>query len=306
MHPDARAGVALAPLSFTPSRGTPPDAQGEGESTRGLGGCSGVQTGLPVKLAGRAGPGRRRDGLLGALTALVLAWAPPVPGALPGPFDVSYDLRTSGTTIARTRWSLRAAGGDRFVYESHSATVGIAKLFRDVTVVERSEWEQLGNDLRSLSYRYSRTGRRDKQVVVAFDWERGLVRNTVRGDSWQMEIPPGTLDKLNYFLALMRDLARGHESVEYTVADGGKLKPYRFERNGTEVIETSLGRLETVRVERIRDSDSPRETTLWCAPSLGFLPVRARHKEKDGRVVFWDVVSVDGLRAAEPVSLSDR
>ncbi len=238
---------------------------------------------------------RGRGRFLGALVVLALAWPAAARGALPGPFDVSYDLHSSGTTIARTRWSLRATGDDRFVYESHSATVGIAKLFRDVTIVERSEWQQLGNDVLSLRYRYRRTGRRDKQVVVTFDWERGLVRNTVRGDSWQMEIPPGTLDKLNYFLALMRDLARGDRSIEYTVADGGKLKPYRFERGGTEVIETSLGPLETVRVIRIRDADSPRETTLWCAPSLGFLPVRARHKEKDGRVVVWQLSTVDGL-----------
>jgi hypothetical protein len=237
-----------------------------------------------------------RSAIRAAAASLAIAWLPvSLASNLPAPFDVRYDLRSSGTTIAHTRWSLRNAGEGRFVYESHSATVGLAKLFRDVTVVERSEWLASGSDLRSLNYVYSRTGRKDKQVAVTFDWEHGVVRNTARGDTWEMAIPPGTLDKLNYFVALMRDLASGEDTIQYSVADGGKLKTYRFRRDGTELIETALGAIDAVRVVRLRDPDSRRETVLWCAPSLGFLPVQAWHKEKDGRVVVWHISAVEGF-----------
>jgi hypothetical protein len=48
-----------------------------------------------------------------------------------------------------------------------------------------------------------------------------------------------------------------------------------------ETVETPLGALSTVRVDRIRDDDKKRETSLWLAVDHAFLLVRLKQMEED-------------------------
>jgi len=136
-------------------------------------------------------------------------------------------------------------------------------------------------------------------VRIRFDWERGSARIATPADAWTLAVRPTTLDKLVYTLVLMRDLGRGAERLAYDIADGGKLKRYVFRVEGRESIETGLGRLETLRLRR--EHRSARETTLWSAPALGYLPVRIDHRERDGTRISLRLESLEGLgRGARP------
>ena len=42
--------------------------------------------------------------------------------------------------------------------------------------------------------------------------------------------------------------------------------------------------------------DSDRETTLWMAPSLGYMPVRIEHREPDGESVTMNIQTLGGGR----------
>ena len=106
------------------------------------------------------------------------------------------------------------------------------------------------------------------------------MRNIIDGDSWRMDIPEDALDKLLVQLAAMIDLRRGLQHMDYHIADGGKLKVFRYERQGTERLETPAGVFDTVRVVRARD-DKEHETVLWTAPSLHYLPVRIQRRDED-------------------------
>ena len=90
------------------------------------------------------------------------------------------------------------------------------------------------------------------------------------------------------------DLQAGKESLQYTVADGGKTKIYNFEILGEETIKTPLGELETIKLERHRP-DSRRKSTLWCARQLEFLPVKVENIETDGKVTIALIQSLDGI-----------
>ena len=87
---------------------------------------------------------------------------------------------------------------------------------------------------------------------------------------------------------------RGERRVEYTVADGGRrLKHYVLAGIGEERIETALdARHHRRRRER---TDSNRETTLWCARALGFLPVKIAHVERDGAALTIRIDSLSGI-----------
>ena len=217
---------------------------------------------------------------------------------LPDRFEATFALEAKGAKVARTQWSLSPGVGDGYVYESRTEPVGIFSLIRDDSIVERSEWSYAGEWLRPLAYHYKRTGRKARAVSIAFDWEESIARHESPKGPWKMEVPAGVMDKLNYLLALMRDLSRGERNAEYTIADGGQLKHYRLTSIGEERIETALGTFDTVVIRRERESGK-RETTLWCASALRFLPVKIVHVEKGGTLSL-HIESLSGIERREP------
>ena len=218
---------------------------------------------------------------------------------LPERFEATFVLEVAGTTIARTRWSLAPGAGGRYVSTSRTEPAGMFSLIRDDTRVERSEWTYAGDWLQPLAYQYERTGRKARKIGIAFDWEANVARHDSPDGPWKMPVPPGTMDKFNYILALMRDLSRGERGMEYTIADGGRLRRYVLTSIGEERIETALGTFDTIVIRREREN-SKRETTLWCASALGFLPVKIAHVEPDGKPVTLHIVSLSGIERREP------
>ena len=222
---------------------------------------------------------------------------------VPERFEATFALEAKGATIARTRWSLSPRAGGGYVYESRTEPSGMFALISDDTIVERSEWDYAGEWLRPLAYRYERTGRRAREVGITFDWKEGAGEGVARHDSpngpWRMPVPTGVMDKLGYLLALMRDLGRGERGIEYAIADGGKLKRYTLTGIGDERIETALGAFDTVVVRREREN-AKRETTLWCASALSFLPVKIVHRERDGTVLSLRIETLSGIERREP------
>ena len=128
------------------------------------------------------------------------------------------------------------------------------------------------------------------------------VSNTVEGHTWEMEIPQNALDKLVVQIAVMMDLAAGKKELVYDIADGGKLKEYRFAVVGKENIRVPAGEFEVLKIERIR-KDNDRTTYLWCAPSLNYLPVRIEQIEHEDGVTYLSELkqtSLGGQTAAQP------
>ena len=237
----------------------------------------------------------------GPLTALVVLCfaAPPLAAAgareLPERFEATFVLEVAGAKVARTQWSLAPGPDDTYVARSRTEPAGVFSLIRNEARIERSEWTWEGHWLKPLVYRYERTGRKSREIDIAFDWEANVARHDSPGASWRLPVPPGTMDKFNYVLAMMHDLGRGKRTVEYTIADGGRrLKRYVLTRVGEERITTALGTFDTAVIRRDREN-SERKTTFWCAAELGFLPVKIVHVESDGKSMSLNIESLSGI-----------
>jgi len=200
-------------------------------------------------------------------------------------------------TVGITEWRLTATDPGHYLYESRREPRGVLALLRGDIIVERSEGLRDARDaLRPLHYRYRRSGgSKDRKLSIDFAWNTATENILARGDRWRLSVPEGTLDKLIYVLALMRDLATGRTDLEYTIADGGKLKHYRFRRDGRERIETALGNYQTVRLQRIHHTNTTRATTLWFAPSLSYLPVRINHRDRHGTRISLGIEALTGI-----------
>jgi len=204
------------------------------------------------------------------------------PEQLPEPFTGVYSFSKDGIVVGETVRTLTRIDEQRFLFKSVSHATGLQAWMIKGRLVEQSEWVNHNGRPRPVAYRYDRTGgSRERHVRVTFDWKKSTVINSVSGHSWHMAVPGETMDKLLYQLALTMDLANGEQVAEYPIADGGRLKRYRFMVIGNEMLPTPLGRFKTVKVQRLGDQ---RETTLWCAPALHYLPVRIEQVNRDSRV----------------------
>ena len=241
------------------------------------------------------------EGRMGILRPLVLvtllALPPGGPAAFPDRFDAQYTLHAGDLEVGTTKVSLSPLGDGRFEYTTFSRTTGLAALLGKREIRERSIWEPTDPHIRSLRYHYERTGTKERHVEVIFDWSEGRVTNHVDGETWRMEVPEPTFDRQNHILALMRDLASGTRPSSYRIADGGKLKTYRFSHLGHARITTALGEFDTVVMERTR-SGATRRTTFWLAPAFDYLPLRIEHRE-DGDTIVVRIRSASGFAERE-------
>ncbi len=231
-----------------------------------------------------------------ALLLLGAILAAPAPAArVPAPFSAEYVLHVHGLPVGRMTRELVAERDGSFVFSSSSRAVGVAALVHRERIEERSRWRLHGTEVRPLRYSYRRSGgRKPRQVGVSFDWDARRIANTAGAQTWHMELEPGVLDKLLYQLVIMSDLERGLRDLSYQVADGGRIKTYRLEMDGEERLDTALGEMDTIRLVRRKDGGR-RQTVLWCAPALDFLPVRVQYTDKDGAVTRVEIDSLRGL-----------
>lgn len=191
-------------------------------------------------------------------------------------YTTAFDMGISLSGEAVRQLQRTENGQWRFSSEAAAMMAGISEITRfDYRPSET---------ITPLSYRYHRKVLgKSRKASIDFDWSRQSVTTVVKDKPWKMQVPAGTQDKLSYQLQLRLDLLAGKTRMVYPVADGGKLKEYRFKVVGEEEIDTPYGRYNAVRVMRDRGADADRETLIWLAPELDYLIVRLEQTESDGK-----------------------
>ena len=210
-------------------------------------------------------------------------------------FEADYTIHAKGAKIAKMK--RRFTRFDDGVYQYHSETrvAGLISLFRKDHIIEISKWRLEADKIIPIDYFYAHSGgKKNRTVNISFDWEKERITNSIDGSSWKMPTAPKVMDKLLYQLSIMYDLKAGKKPLHYMVADGGKTKNYNFEIIGEEIINTPLGKLETIKLVRLKPN-SLRKSTLWCAKKLEFLPIKVENIEKDGKITVALINSLKGI-----------
>ncbi len=227
-------------------------------------------------------------------TGKVLAADTPATGlSIPG-FISKYKISAAGMSIGETTRSLTLNPGKLHIFESITRPIGIGRILASGQVVERSEWQFKDGKLLPIKYTYfDSSSDKDRNVNIQFNWDNKTITNIINGEPWKMTLEDDTQDKLLYQVRLMHDLSMGIKTLNYPVADGGKLKYYNLEIIGNEAIKTDFGKFDTLRIRRIH---SKRVTTFWCAKSLNYLPVRIEQRYDNNPAVTATLVSLTGIR----------
>ena len=214
------------------------------------------------------------------LAAVLFATGAPAGVELPD-FKASYELSRGSMKIGNASLEFSTGANGSYTYTSRSSTLRWVAWFLKGKLYETSHGTITENGFRPDRYHYKRSGgSREREADLTFDWQSLRVQNDVEDSRWGMDILPGTIDKLASQLGMMHALASGETDITFSIADGGKLKAYRFMVVGEETLELPAGTFATVKVSKLREDDS-RETLIWCAPALHYLPVRIRRRDKD-------------------------
>jgi len=198
-------------------------------------------------------------------------------------FTAEYTLYAKGFPMGEGTRSLKMRSDGAFIFESLGETTGLVSLFKKVHLEERSVFIKIDGKIRPLEYTYRQTGYKPRLNTIEFDWMKQVAINTFKNQTQEISLEEGTLDKLLYQVVLMEELKQGKRELEYKVVWKGKIKIYKPTFLGEENVDTGMGLLKTLKYERY-STNQKRHTTLWCAPSLHYLPVQVEHVEPDGDV----------------------
>ena len=145
-----------------------------------------------------------------------------------------------------------------------------------------------------LSYHFERGGLgKAKKIDLNFNWKDMTVTGTDNKTPVTVKLLTGMLDKSTYQLALQRDVLAGKKSMSYQVVDGDEVDTYDFRVIGPEVVSTKAGKINAIKVERVRDpAQNNRITEMWFAKQWDGLLVALRQVEKDGKE--YNIMLLDG------------
>lgn len=213
-------------------------------------------------------------------TMVLLSFATTTPAVEIKPFTANYQIERGGDVVGDATISLHPIGGDKWRYVTASNAHVLFFSFRDSeTSIVRFENDTVIplSFVREKIYP-TKTNRTEQQ----FDWLKKIETGNKDGNKhWTVTLEDGVQERHNHSLLLRRDLKNGAKQLQYRISDSGKIGDYKYLVSGEEKIQTPAGIFDSIKVER--DRDVARQTIIWYAPSLDFIPVKLRQIE-DGKI----------------------
>lgn len=224
--------------------------------------------------------------------AIPLAAAQPI---APVPYEARYEARAMGMKSS----AYRTLTLNNDVYQlNHGLAVSVlgANL---ITVNERTEFRWQEQQAVPLQYHYKQSGVRRRDERVAFDWPQNSAAMNRDGREQTQTLEAGYQDNLSFSAQMSADLLnkpelRAPETVlSYQILDARRLETQDYKVIGAERISTPAGELDTVKLERIRDSDSGRSTVIWLSAQHQYILAKLLQIESGGSEMALTLESVN-------------
>ena len=225
-----------------------------------------------------------RESWFGYLLAASLATLPGLgwAGVLSN-FTAIYQVERDSTPLGSARFTLSPQGENCYLYQGVAKPEGLAVLLAGETV-EQSHFCVAGGKIRPVSYKTQESGSKGDSYSLKFDWINRVVRTN---DAAPRKLSTEGVDPLSLQVALRKILSDAGgtlpaQPINLVVVEDDKEKTYSFRVVGRESLQTPIGSLEAVRLDRI--DDSKRQLRLWLASSLDYLPIKVEQQRNKGAI----------------------
>lgn len=187
-------------------------------------------------------------------------------------FSAEYEATIKGFSIQALR---EFKPLDGLTHELHFEATSLL-----AGIEERSQFSWDNTQLMPLHYSYKRTVMGKKRTKeLTFDKNSQYIASNDNEQAYTIPRQHNALDNLSYQLQLQYDLLAAKTKLHYKVADKNRLKDYQFNILGDEVINTTLGKLNTTKVSLKHNTDQ-RITYIWFAKDWHYLLTRFEQFEK--------------------------
>ncbi|MGC4027501.1 MAG: DUF3108 domain-containing protein [Steroidobacteraceae bacterium] len=222
------------------------------------------------------------------LAGFAAAGAPLLGAAELRPFTASYNVSWHGMSAGNSQLQLEQLGDGTWRYSSRNRARGIFRIALPSELSQRSLFTLQDDQVQPLRFEADDGSDSSSKgdADLRFDWNRGRVTGRSGGKDVDLPLTPGLQDAMSIQVSLMHALLRGGTPQRFSMLDGDRVKEYVYTREGSETLATALGSHETV-IFRSARPDSTSGTWFWCAPDLGYLPVKV--ERRDGRKVEWSM-----------------
>jgi hypothetical protein len=197
-------------------------------------------------------------------------------------YNARYSLYRNGKLAGKANFVLKQEGDLWTMSTEGNGTHGLARVLR---ARDREYVEGRFEDGRFLPLRFEHkvsVAGIGSQWSALFDWPADTVTISMDKKQYQLDLQGQALDGLSLKLELQRRLRAGEDNMNFMLVDEDEIRQQQFRILPKVMLETSLGCLETIPVERIRSAESTRYTRAWHAPALNYLTVRLEHGKTDG------------------------
>jgi len=235
------------------------------------------------------------------LLALALLWvAMPLtaqtPAASVQPFSLQYSLYRNGEALGVAELQNRQVSPGYWQFVSKTtATEGIAQVagasaFEQSNLIARQGQLELFSNRIETKVAWKTLAKTTKLVNSGTAYQY-----TDRKGSKQAPYSPGLLDQHSLTLALMADLRAGKNAgtLVYPIVNKGKREDNTFRIAGTQTLSTALGKLNTVRVDRVRESSNGKSTSIWFASDRNFVPVLFQQLDENGDDIEMRILAIN-------------
>jgi hypothetical protein len=198
---------------------------------------------------------------------------------LPSRLDLRFELRYG---LARGEQTLLWINdGEHYTITSVASATGLASMFYRGRFVQTSRGRITPRGLVPQEF-WDQRG--DKRSSARFDAASNTVRlSPAHGAPRHFTYQEGVQDALSLFFQLALTAPPPESPIAYTVFNGKKLRNYRYDVRGEEMLETALGVLRALHLERAADGDGHFE--IWLAVDRHYLPLRVRQSDGKGNAM---------------------
>jgi hypothetical protein len=194
---------------------------------------------------------------------------------LPDRVEIIYDIRYGWASGQQTLNWIVADG--RYTISSVAGATGLTRMLYDGQLIQTSQGRVTAAGLQPEAF-WDQRGKKRSSGRFDFD-NRSLAVS--RGDSVKtLPLPDDAQDSQSLLFHFALHAPR-LDADGYHVFDGRKLRPYYFVLRGEETLDTPLGPLKTLHLERAQAPED-RRFEVWLAVDLHYLPVRVLRPEDGG------------------------
>ena len=211
------------------------------------------------------------------------------------PFTFQHSMYRNNAKLGVAEMNFKSIGANTWQFSSESkGTEGLAQVARasasDVSVLllKNGQYELKSNRV---------------ETKVAFSTRIKTTQLSADGKTYQYKdrkgeksvaYKAGVWDQHSLTIALMGALQNKKKPpFVFQVVNRDKIEPYTFKIISTQVLETAIGKLNTVRVDRVRTDGINKKTQIWFAIDKNFAPVLVNQSNEEGDEIELRILSIN-------------